>query len=104
MEDLTGGITTIIASSSILHKERLWRELLSSGTQSGEFVFGLSSGAGEEHNNGLILSHAYSILEAVEMKNEHDGVTHLIKIRFVLSDPMFESLSAYRFPTRTWPG
>ncbi|KAI8654446.1 Calpain catalytic domain-containing protein [Fusarium keratoplasticum] len=95
MEDLTGGITTIIASSSILHKERLWRELLSSGTQSGEFVFGLSSGAGEEHNNGLILSHAYSILEAVEMKNEHDGVTHLIKIRFVLSDPMFESLNPW---------
>ncbi|RKK85890.1 hypothetical protein BFJ71_g14048 [Fusarium oxysporum] len=81
MEDLTGGVATVIATNSILDKERLWRELLSCGTIGGEFLFTLSSGPGFEHRNGIVLSHTYSILEAIELKKEHDGMTRLVKIR-----------------------
>ncbi|KAH7201169.1 hypothetical protein DER44DRAFT_727641 [Fusarium oxysporum] len=81
MEDLTGGIATLIATNSILDKERLWRELLSCGTIDGEFLFTLSSGPGFQHRNGIVLSHTYSILEAIELKKEHGGMTRLVKIR-----------------------
>ncbi|EXL65327.1 hypothetical protein FOPG_18437 [Fusarium oxysporum f. sp. conglutinans race 2 54008] len=81
MEDLTGGVATLIATNSILDKERLWRELLSCGIIGGEFLFTLSSGAGFKHRNGIVLSHTYSILEAIELKKEHGGMTRLVKIR-----------------------
>ncbi|KPA38733.1 hypothetical protein FLAG1_08429 [Fusarium langsethiae] len=81
IEDLTGGVTTVVASNSILYKERLWSELLSSGVDGGNFVFALSSGPGETHRNGIVLSHAYSVLEAVEMRKEHGGVSRMLKIR-----------------------
>jgi len=84
MEDLTGGVATVIATNSILDKERLWRELLSCGIIGGEFLFTLSSGPGFKHRNGIVLSHTYSILEAIELKKEHGGMTRLVKIRLVL--------------------
>lgn len=85
IEDLTGGVTTVVASNSILYKQRLWSELLSSGVDGRDFVFALSSGPGETHRNGIVLSHAYSVLEAVEMRKEHGGVSRMLKIRSVLS-------------------
>uniref|UniRef100_A0A0D2YDT5 Calpain catalytic domain-containing protein n=1 Tax=Fusarium oxysporum (strain Fo5176) TaxID=660025 RepID=A0A0D2YDT5_FUSOF len=81
MEDLTGGVATVIATNSILDKERLWRELLSCGIVGGEFLFTLSSGPGFKHRNGIVLSHTYSILEAIELKKEHGGMIRLVKIR-----------------------
>ncbi|RKK11185.1 hypothetical protein BFJ66_g18332, partial [Fusarium oxysporum f. sp. cepae] len=80
MEDLTGGVATLIATNSILDKERLWRELLSCGIIGGEFLFTLSSGPCFKHRNGIVLSHTYSILEAIELKKEHGGMTRLVKI------------------------
>ena len=90
MEDLTGGITNVIASNSILYKERLWDELLCSRSDDGHLIFALSSGPGDKHNNGLVLSHAYSVLEAVEMEKQHGGIIRLVKIRFVLFDFVYK--------------
>jgi hypothetical protein len=91
-EDLTGGITTVIASNSILYKERFWGELLSSSVGDGQFVFAVSSGPGDKHKNGIIQSYAYSVLEAVEMEKQHGGIVCLVKIRFVLSVLIYQVL------------
>ena len=83
VEDLTGGVTTVVAGNRVLRKERLWREMLASGGEDGEFVFGLSAtGPGEDiRKNGLVLRHAYSILKATEVENEEGIKLRLVKIR-----------------------
>ncbi|CAF3479043.1 unnamed protein product [Fusarium graminearum] len=82
VEDLTGGVATVVAGNRVLRKERLWREMLGSDGEDGEFVFGLSAGGpGDEHKNGIVLQHAYSVLRVAEVQNE-DGVKfRLVKIR-----------------------
>ncbi|KAK7423888.1 hypothetical protein QQX98_000759 [Neonectria punicea] len=83
VEDLTGGVTTVIAGNRVLRKERLWREMVGSGGEDGEFVFGLSpAGPGiSNRRNGLVLHHAYSILKAAEVENEEGIKFRLVKIR-----------------------
>ncbi|KAF4448636.1 hypothetical protein F53441_7985 [Fusarium austroafricanum] len=82
VEDLTGGVTTVVAGNRVLRKERLWREMLGSDGEDGEFVFGLSAGGpGEEHNNGIVLRHAYSILRVAEVEDEEGNRVRLVKIR-----------------------
>lgn len=83
VEDLTGGVTTVVAGNRVLRKERLWREMIASGGEDGEFVFGLSAtGPGEDiRKNGLVLRHAYSILKATEVQNEEGVKIRLVKIR-----------------------
>lgn len=83
LEDLTGGVTTIVAGNKVLRKDRLWRELVSSGGEDGEFVFGLSASnhGGDQRKNGLALGHAYSILQAREVENEDGKKFRLVKIR-----------------------
>lgn len=84
-EDLTGGVTTVVAGNRVLRKERLWREMVGSGGEDGEFVFGLSAaGPGTDSRNGLVLRHAYSILKATEVENEEGIKFRLVKIRYVL--------------------
>ncbi|KAM5358030.1 hypothetical protein ACJZ2D_015669 [Fusarium nematophilum] len=84
VEDLTGGVTTVVAGNRVLRKERLWREMVGSENEDGEFVFGLSaSGPGEDYKNGLVLRHAYSILRATEVENEKGDKVRLVKIRYV---------------------
>lgn len=80
VEDMTGGVGTTIASSKILDKDKLWRELAGSD---GQFVFALSAmGTGwDRTRNGLALGHAYSVLQATEATDE-DGKRHrLVQIR-----------------------
>lgn len=82
VEDMTGGVTTSIATNKVLRKDRLWREL--SGSD-GQFVFGLSASrvSGVQADSGVRLGHAYSILRAVEVDTE-DGKSsvRLVKIRY----------------------
>ncbi|KAG5661067.1 hypothetical protein KAF25_002710 [Fusarium avenaceum] len=82
VEDLTGGVNTVVAGNRVLRKERLWREMLGSDDEDGEFVFGLSPGGpGDEHNNGIVLRHAYSILRVAEVEDEDANKIRLVKIR-----------------------
>ncbi|ENH72571.1 Calpain-9 [Fusarium oxysporum f. sp. cubense race 1] len=82
VEDLTGGVNTVVAGNRVLRKERLWREMLGSDGEDGEFVFGLSAGGpGEDHNNGIVLRHAYSILKVAEVEDEDGNKVRLVKIR-----------------------
>ncbi|KAM0264054.1 hypothetical protein ACHAPA_008426 [Fusarium lateritium] len=82
VEDLTGGVNTVVAGNRVLRKERLWREMLGSDGEDGEFVFGLSAGGpGDEHNNGIVLRHAYSILRVAEVEDEDANKIRLVKIR-----------------------
>ncbi|KPM36322.1 hypothetical protein AK830_g10250 [Neonectria ditissima] len=51
VEDLTGGVTTVVAGNRVLRKERLWREMVGSGGEDGENPWGQRSetGLGEWH-------------------------------------------------------
>ncbi|KAH8673835.1 hypothetical protein BX600DRAFT_456317 [Xylariales sp. PMI_506] len=80
VEDMTGGVTTTIASNRVLRKDKLWKELVNSD---GEFVFALAAmGTGWDwQKSGLALGHAYSILEAREEVAEDGSKIRLVKIR-----------------------
>jgi hypothetical protein len=82
VEDMTGGVTTTIATNRVLRKDRLWKELTSSD---GQFVFGLSAirVGRAEADSGVALGHAYTILQAVEVDTEDGrGSVRLVKIRY----------------------
>ncbi|KAK3387482.1 calpain family cysteine protease [Podospora didyma] len=80
VEDMTGGVTTTVASNRVLKKDKLWRELVNSD---GEFVFALSAlGTGWDwKKGGLALGHAYSILGATEEVGEEGEKVRLVRIR-----------------------
>ncbi|KAJ9138629.1 Cysteine proteinase [Pleurostoma richardsiae] len=80
VEDMTGGVTTTVATRKVLKKDRLWRELVNA---SGDFVFALSAiGTGWEiTQNGLYMGHAYSILKATEEVDEDGNKVRLVQIR-----------------------
>ncbi|KAH8660922.1 hypothetical protein BGZ60DRAFT_381562 [Tricladium varicosporioides] len=81
VEDMTGGVTTTISTNKILSKDKLWKELLNVNK---DFVFAAASphlGSDSESRQGLALSHAYSILKAVEEVGEDDKKIRLVKIR-----------------------
>ncbi|CAI6061124.1 unnamed protein product [Clonostachys chloroleuca] len=83
VEDMTGGVSSMVLTTSILRKEKLWRELLQADQDDGEFVFGLSPSyspwVGDQ--NGIVLGHAYSIIRAVEVTDEKENKIKLVKIR-----------------------
>lgn len=83
VEDLTGGVTTLIHADRVLRKDRLWREMLGVDNESGEFVFGVSAfrDSKASRRRGIILSHAYSVLKAAEIENEQGQKFRLLKIR-----------------------
>ncbi|KAK4171425.1 putative calpain [Triangularia setosa] len=80
VEDMTGGVTTTVASNRVLKKDKLWKELVNA---EGEFVFALSAiGTGwDSYKGGLALGHAYSILRATEEVDEDGKKVRLVKIR-----------------------
>lgn len=81
VEDMTGGVTTTILTTNILDKQKLWKELLNVNK---EFVFAATSpwlGKDSEARQGLALSHAYSVLRAVEEVGEDDKKIQLVKMR-----------------------
>ncbi|EEU44118.1 uncharacterized protein NECHADRAFT_30057 [Fusarium vanettenii 77-13-4] len=82
VEDLTGGVATMMQANSVLRKDRLWREMLVSDTEDSEFVFSLSAmRPGTDCNNGIVQCHAYSVLKATEVEDERGEKVRLVKIR-----------------------
>ncbi|OHE93421.1 calpain family cysteine protease [Colletotrichum orchidophilum] len=80
VEDMTGGVTSTIATNRVLRKDRLWKELISAD---GEFVFALAAmGTGWDwQKSGLALGHAYSILQSREEVDEDGKKVRLVQIR-----------------------
>lgn len=76
VEDITGGVSTLMRSKDILDKDRYWNEELLKANK--DRVFGCSfdalnssrSGLRDVRVDGLIGSHAYSVLRAVECKGK----------------------------------
>lgn len=82
VEDMTGGVTTTIATNRVLNKDRLWNELVDSDNN---FVFATSAlGTGLNlSRGGLPLGHAYSILRATEEADEEGNKVRLVLIRYI---------------------
>ncbi|KAL6704034.1 hypothetical protein ACN47E_008798 [Coniothyrium glycines] len=82
VEDLTGGVTTKVLTDRVLRKQRLWEELLQVNKQ---FLFSASSpgsyGDDSAARRGLALSHAYSVLKAVDAEGEDGKNNKLVLIR-----------------------
>ncbi|PLB51215.1 cysteine proteinase [Aspergillus steynii IBT 23096] len=80
VEDMTGGVTTTIATNRILKKSMLWKELVD---PEGGFVFAASAlAAGRDSaRGGLAMGHAYSIIRATEQQDEDGNPVRLVLIR-----------------------
>ena len=83
MEDLTGGVTSEIFAADILDRYQFWAEELSKVNL--EFLFGCSTGhfqnwldpnRSNPDVRGIVQRHAYSIIDAKEIKGER-----LVKLR-----------------------
>ncbi|KDR70872.1 hypothetical protein GALMADRAFT_75596 [Galerina marginata CBS 339.88] len=76
IEDLTGGVSTVLQSKDILDTDRFWDEEL--GRANKDRLFGCSfnkldstrSGVSGAKVQGLVGNHAYSVLRAVECKGK----------------------------------
>ena len=81
VEDLTGGVNTVIRTNSVLRKDRLWREL---ENKEGHFVFSMDVDGGDDTHarNGLTTGHAYTILDAREEKGPDGKIVRLVQIRY----------------------
>jgi hypothetical protein len=80
VEDMTGGVTASLVTNRILRKDRLWNELLN---QKKDFLFAVGSpGVSDtDAKNGLAMSHAYSVIDAVEEIGPDGKSVRLVKIR-----------------------
>ncbi|PYH76976.1 cysteine proteinase [Aspergillus uvarum CBS 121591] len=80
VEDMTGGVTTTIATNKVLNKHTLWKELVNAERN---FVFAASAlGSGRDWTRGgLALGHAYSILRAMEEEDEDGKKVRLVLVR-----------------------
>jgi hypothetical protein len=88
VEDMTGGVTTTIATNRVLRKELLWKELINA---EGNFVFAASAiGTGWDWTKGgLALGHAYSVLRATQEVDEDGNRVRLVLIRYATFVPRF---------------
>ncbi|KAG0238146.1 hypothetical protein BGW42_007137 [Actinomortierella wolfii] len=70
VEDLTGGVSTLLYTSDILDTDRFWHEEMLNVNKS--ILMGCSISYTDMYNAdcGLINGHAYSVLEAVEYEGE----------------------------------
>jgi hypothetical protein len=83
VEDMTGGVTSTIATNRVLRKDRLWKELTN---RNNEFVFALAAmdrGSGLAQKTGLALDHAYSILQSREESDDDGNKVRLVQVRCV---------------------
>ncbi|KAF1949734.1 cysteine proteinase [Byssothecium circinans] len=79
VEDLTGGVNTVIKLNRVMSKEKLWQELLQVNKQ---FLFSaISLDKSEDPRFGLPTNHTYSILRAVEEEDEQGQKKRLVQIR-----------------------
>lgn len=86
VEDLTGGVTTLMVGKNVLCEDRLWQEMLQSGQADGEFVFSLSCQPErmlDQRRNGMATAHAYSVLGAREVDDEAGQTVRLVRIQYV---------------------
>ncbi|KAL9119920.1 MAG: hypothetical protein Q9187_003520 [Circinaria calcarea] len=82
IEDLTGGVTTELFTTDILDKDRFWNDEIMKVNK--EFLFGCATGCFDNWKNGarytdrkgVVSMHAYSIMEAREVKGKR-----LLRIR-----------------------
>ncbi|KAM0430598.1 hypothetical protein ACHAPT_005950 [Fusarium lateritium] len=99
VEDLTGGIATVMAANSVLRKERLWREMLVSDGEDTEFVFSLGANRPwTDCNNGIVQRHVYSILKATEVEDENGDKVRLVKIRNPWGERSYKGQGAWHGP------
>ena len=82
IEDLTGGINTTVDSEDILDKDRLWAELEEVNKQ---FLFGCGSRQplSEEDDTeieGVVRSHAYTVLAARTVEHLVNGKTEKVRL------------------------
>ncbi|KAK4166203.1 cysteine proteinase [Cladorrhinum sp. PSN259] len=104
VEDMTGGVTSTVASNRVLRKDKLWKELANNE----EFVFALSAiGTGwDSQKSGLALGHAYSILKAVEEVDEDGNKVRLVKIRNPWGERAWNGIGEWNGPwsdgSREW--
>ncbi|KAF5004726.1 hypothetical protein FDECE_8795 [Fusarium decemcellulare] len=78
LEDLTGGVTTELATSDILDTDEFWHREMSKVNK--DFIFGASTGYlenGHGERDGIAEAHAYIVLEARSLKNGQ----RLVKMR-----------------------
>jgi hypothetical protein len=71
IEDLTGGVTSELYTTDILDKEYFWKDEVLKVND--EFLFSCSTGIwgmGTGERKGIIESHAYSVMRAVEIDGE----------------------------------
>lgn len=86
IEDLTGGVSTFIESEQVLDKDKLWSELMQVNKESG-FLFGCGSRYGSDADprdeEGFVRGHAYTVMNAREVKDPKDETKtlRLLKIR-----------------------
>lgn len=82
VEDMTGGVTTTLATNKVLSREKLWQDLLNANK---DFVIAASSlspyGSDSDAKRGLALNHAYSVLRATEETDEDGKNVRLVMIR-----------------------
>ena len=81
VEDMTGGVSTTVASNRVLRKDKFWKELVNAD---GDFVFSLSAVGTAwdvETKGGLAMGHAYSVLKATEEVDEDGKKVRLVRIR-----------------------
>ncbi|KAF2639708.1 cysteine proteinase [Massarina eburnea CBS 473.64] len=79
VEDLTGGVNTVIKLNRVLSKDKLWKELLDVNEQ---FLFAaISLDASDDARHGLQSNHTYSILRAVEAEDEQGQIKRLLLVR-----------------------
>jgi hypothetical protein len=81
VEDMTGGVTTSLATNKVLSREKLWQELCQANK---DLVFAASSpwlGPDMKATRGLALNHAYSVLRATEESDEDGKKVRLVLIR-----------------------
>ncbi|KAH7305606.1 hypothetical protein B0I35DRAFT_444114, partial [Stachybotrys elegans] len=81
VEDMTGGVTSTIATNRVLRKDKLWKELTN---RDNEFVFALAAmdkGSGLWQKTGLALDHAYSILQSREEVDDDGNKVRLVQVR-----------------------
>jgi hypothetical protein len=81
VEDLTGGVTTVVTLNKVLDQEKLWQQLTQ---ENKEFVFALVSPVMDTDAmavEGIASSHAYSIIRATEEADEDGKKVKLVLIR-----------------------
>jgi hypothetical protein len=97
VEDMTGGVSTTVASNRVLRRDKLWRELVNA---EGEFVFSLSAyrTGWDSTKAGLMMNHAYSILKATEEVDEDGNKVRLVQIRNPWGERSWNGLGEWNGP------